>query len=409
MRRKWILSTVILATIGAFSAGCGSDKSPPPNSISLSNNGNHVDVGDTSTPDVADAGSDAADGGLDAAMDTAGDAADVPGDAADTAAPDGGSCPGTPCPGDKTCVGGSCVDVTPQTECSAAEDLGTLSVGSTLTASGSLVDATDAMQASCGDSNSGGEKVFHFQTADDSRINYKPTWAGNFAGVVDFRTTCDDASTALACAGDQSAIGFVPAGTDVYMVVEMAQGVAGNFTVDLTASAQSCQPGDRTCSSGQVEVCNAGSPNDTYGCADACSSSGDTCTGDVCADAITVSQTQTFTGDLEAYASQFDFDGAAGCTNAGGTNIPTPGADIVFKLPNLTTSDTVTIDAQTNDTNLNRIFVLKDACTQPYACEQVGGASEKFDFTPSADGTYYVVIDKSTSSGGQFNYSFTFH
>ncbi len=81
---------------------------------------------------------------------------------------------------------------------------------------------------------------------------------------------------------------------------------------------------------------------------------------------------------------------------------------MVFELPNLTTSDTVNIDAVSNDNNLNAVFIMKGGCGQPLQCSRVVGDQSAFDFTPASDGTYYVVIDKTTQSSGPFSYTFTY-
>jgi hypothetical protein len=401
MRNMWTNLVVILAVVTLVGVGCGPEEnSPGPNNVQPSSNG-HTDTGDTTlTPDAGDAGGDST--GADA-----GDASDAePGGDTEDDGGDASMCPSTPCYADQLCVNGSCVAVTAETKCGAAEDLGNLSLDATLTASGTFVDGSDALKASCSEDPDLAEKIFRFQVDQDSRIDYDTTWEGNFAAVVDFRTSCTDATSALTCSDSDAAIGFVAAGTEVFLVVEIAQGLPGDFTVELSATEESCPQGQRSCTSNELEICEGGGASQTYGCAGTCATA-DACGGDICPEAIEVTQSQTFKGDLQAYSSNFNFENATSCQTAGGTPIPTPGADIIFALPNLTTSNTVTIDAETNDSNLNRIFVLADPCAQPDQCTAVGGTDEIVDFTPPSDGTYYVVIDKSTASSAAFEYSFT--
>lgn len=387
--------TLLLAG-GAF--GCSDDSNSDGNS-------NNIIPGNNENPDAQAADvQDASDA-------RASDASD----ASDTPNPDDGGdatqdqCPQTPCGAGQVCDDGTCVDETPAIKCAGAEDLGTLDITSSLTASGTFTDASDILEASCADADDTPEKVFRFVTAEDSRIDFDVTWNGNFAAVVEFRTSCDDSTSSLSCRETDSAIAFVPAGTEVFMVVEMAQGVAGDFAVELTATAETCPQGQQSCSSGELEICSGGGQSDTYSCADACGADAESCAGDVCSEAISVTQTQTFSGDLAAYTSKFNFDGASFCESPSGTAIPTPGNDIIFALPNLTTSDTVTIDAETNDDNVNAIFIMtQDPCSSTPQCVRVEGTQERFDFTPSADGTHYVIIDKTTESSGAFNYSFTY-
>ena len=400
MMKKWMVIAATLLLVGS-AVGCSDDNSGEgANNIQPNNNGqpdvSTADVQDASDTQSPDDASDADDSGDGSGTNDSGDAT-------------GDQCPETPCGDGQVCDDGTCVEETAASKCAAAEDLGELGTTDSITATGSFTELSNVMQSSCSETADTPEKVFRFVTGQDSRIDFDVTWNGNFAAVVDFRTSCEESSSTLSCRERDFAIEFVPAGTEVFMVVEMAQGVAGDFTVELTATAETCPQGQRSCSSGELEICQGGGQSNTYSCAGACGADTQSCAGDLCSEAISVTQTQTFTGTLEAYTDSFDFDGASFCESASGTNIPTPGADILFELPNLTTSDSVAIDAETNDDNLNAIFIMKqDPCASTPQCVRVEGTQESFDFTPGEDGDYYVIIDKTTQSRGEFNYSFTY-
>ena len=89
-------------------------------------------------------------------------------------------------------------------------------------------------------------------------------------------------------------------------------------------------------------------------CAEACESA--RCNGDACDNPIVVSGSGTYTGDGDGYGKELDFAGNASCDNR-----ESEGYEVVFLLPNLQAGNVVSIDAATNDTNLNAIFISQ-AC-----------------------------------------------
>ncbi len=170
-----------------------------------------------------------------------------------------GTCPDTPCTGGKVCVNGACVEETPQSKCGGATDLGSLAPGASVTASGTLEGASDALAASCNDQSGTPEQVFSFTVTQDSRVDFVTSFMGNYSAVVSFRTTCDDSTSLLGCHSGDAALPLVPAGTKVFMIVELSQGNGGQFSIDLSATAESCPAGLRSCTSGELKVCSGGS------------------------------------------------------------------------------------------------------------------------------------------------------
>ena len=113
----------------------------------------------------------------------------------------------------------------------------------------------------------------------------------------------------------------------------------------------------------------------------------------------------TFSGNNAAYNDQYDFQYISGC-EVDGQEIPTPGPEIIFMLPNLTAGQVVTVDAKTNDLNSNAIFITSN-CGLPskLSCVATAYDDEILTWTVPANGDYYVFIDKETGSGDTFEYS----
>ncbi|QDG49993.1 hypothetical protein FIV42_04330 [Persicimonas caeni] len=413
MKKNWKVITATLLAM-ALVAGCGSDDGPEGGASNIvggnNNNGNNsrtdggasdggaTDAGDVTTPDA----SDATDG-------TDGDTPDDAGDAADSDGSDGGdtptTCPETPCAVGELCMDGSCVEATAENKCQLAEDLGTLTTSNTLTATGSFLGESDVLAASCS-GDTGPEKIFKFTVAEDSLVQFQETWVGQADGKIEFRSTCTQQASQQRCYDAGSSL-FVPANTDVWMVVEQDVGRSSDFTIELSASGESCPLGQSVCTNGEMEICTGGNQSQVFACADSCAD-GSACLGDFCDQAIDVTATATFTGDLKAYTNSIDFDGETFCALGDGSTVPTPGREVVFRFPNLVQGQTINIDAQTGDSNVNAVFILNGCGANPYQCVDVFVSPEKGDWVAPADGTYYVVVDKLTSGGETFQYSFEY-
>jgi hypothetical protein len=413
MFKKWIVLAILAIGVAAVTTACGSDNPGNNNGILTANNGtgDNNGVPDGGPSDASDGGDDAGQAdaveGTDATDSTElRDAADT-GDTPDANSNDGGDagiCPGTPCAADETCVEGNCVDDTPVGKCNMATNLGQISPGSPVTITDTTDGASDVLSTSC--SAGGIEKVYQFTVTQDSRVSFDTTWSGQMDAKLEFRQDCVTQADDEACFDSDSSI-FVPANTNAWLVIEQDVGAGNDFTVELSASPETCPLGQRTCTSGDLEICTGGSQSQTFGCAGDCADT-TTCSGDTCFEAIEVTADTTFSGGLKAYNSEINFDGETLCALDNGDTVPTPGRELVFSLPNLTQGQTVHIDASANDSNLNAIFILNSCASAPYQCVDVMVNSEVGDFVAPSAGTYYVVIDKLTTGGDSFTYSFSF-
>lgn len=319
------------------------------------------------------------------------------------------------CIAGEICVAGTCIDDTAARKCGDAQNLGQLKHGATTTASGTLRRASDVIATACGPdqtaSNVGAEAVFKFTVEQDSRIDFKARWLGEFDGVIAFHTdSCEIPGSSMdACFDHEEQSLHALAGHDYYMIVELSVGRGHDFTVELTAQPVDCIPGSdaaNTCSDGTFYRCEGAGESVAYDCAANCNGAGTECLGNSCAEPIVVTASTTFSGNVQSYDSKYDFQFIAGC-EVEDTAVPTAGQEVIFMLPNLTAGQTVTVDAQTNDLNSNAIFITSN-CGTPTELTCVAatyGGEERLIWTVPADGRYFVFIDKDTGAGNAFEYS----
>ncbi|MFP4597492.1 MAG: hypothetical protein ACLFVJ_04520 [Persicimonas sp.] len=408
---------MLLATCLAFgTVACGSDD--PDNggggisgSNSSGNNNSAPDAGDAdasepsdadaSTDDVGDVGDVGADGGADGGTDGGSDGGGADEDANEDAGEE--QCPAVPCEDGEDCVDGECMVLTPQSKCDDAEHLGTLSEGSPITISDTTDGATDVVETMC--STGGDELIYSFDVAEDSVVSFTESWPEQFDAKVEFRfDTCTEPDVDTRCFDGNDNISLL-AGTTAYVIIEQDVGRGNDFELELSATADSCPSGVEYCDQGALQVCLGDGQSDSFACADDCFD-GDDCAGTVCDNAIEVSGSTTFQGDLGAYLSDLDFESNQFCQNDG-ISVSTPGPEVAFRLDGLSTGQTVEITAGVN----SAVFITQ-ACSSPLVCEDVlvtEGSSNTVDWDVSDganDTSYYVIIDKRTGTSGEFTYGF---
>lgn len=390
--------TALLAV--AALAACGND-----------NNDNNGGVkvypkGDTDV--TADAGHDAAD-----PEDTGPDATapDDTGEPTDDVGPDADEPDVTEpvqcedgCGPGEDCVNDTCRIVD---SCAAAIDLGTLAPGVPQTVTGSLFfEGVDDRQATC-NPGSGKNRVVSFEIAETSVVRHQALWDSQYDGVVEVRTACDDDSAVVQCNDQEDRMMLLEPGR-YYVLLNQVFGNAEDYTLTLTAETALCVPGVTTCDGDTLQTCpNPLMPQENE-CGTGCTAG--VCTGSVCSDAIVVTGSGTFSGSGQAHlatSNNLNFGTNAGCTeDDDGTLIPTPGYEVVFFLPGLTAGQTIGVDAETGDTNINAIFITQ-SCGDTAACSAAFRYSEDIEWVVDADGDYYVIVDKRTTSIAPFNYSIT--
>lgn len=369
-------------------ADSGADTSPDPDGSDLS------DISDT---DETDAQPDGQSGDTDS-PDV--DSPDSDDDTTDTDVDPGPTCPETPCQGSQICVEGRCLDDTPANKCAAAEDLGALSPGTPITIADSTAGASDILMNSCG--GQGDEKVYKFTVSETSRVSFETGWPGQFDASVEFRFDGCEAPGSTQCFDANSDLS-VNAGETVYLVVEQYVGRGNDFGLELSATAEDCTPGETTCNSGSLAVCGGDGNTITRECADTCGGP-DECAGTVCANAIAMSGSANFAGDLAAYPKNFNFESNAECT-VQDTPLPTPGAEVIFKLESLNAGQLVSITAGTN-----RAMFFTTDCQNTPVCDAalvgsgVDGTAQWTVPTGFVNQDVFLIIDGRNENPGDFNY-----
>ncbi len=369
------------AALVIFSA-CGDDTPSNNNNIFIPDMGGEEDVTVDAKDDV-----DVADLGPDAEPDMDIDMADMGPDVDLT-------CPTVPCGTDEVCVDGACLV---DTSCGLAVDLGELTSGVAVNASGSfLTNGRDTLTASCSGANSTDEMVVKFTLTERSLVDFAADWTGQFDGTVSIRTSCDDAASEVLCDDNETGARLLEAG-DYFVVLEMKFGNPGTYDLTIQSETSSCTLGQNTCSQDTLLTCPNGTVPEPIACPDTCTSGA--CDGDSCASAITVTGAGgTYTADPGALSSTLNFGSNVSCGS-----VATPGFEAVFYLPGLTAGQFVTVNALTDDNNVNAIFITS-ACGATETCV-AHYVSENIDWVVTADGDYYVVVDKLLNSRAPFTYT----
>jgi hypothetical protein len=234
-------------------------------------------------------------------------------------------------------------------------------------------------------------------------VSWTVDWGAQFDGLVALQTECDDVTTELQCSDFEISSAVLDPGV-YYLVLEVRLGNPGDFSVELTAGASpTCQAGSATCNGDDREVCTDGFNVSNETCPLTCSAG--VCAGDSCSAAITITAPGgTYSGTGRAMTSALNFDGNTDCAQLAGMATNTPGYEVVFFLPNLLPGTLVSIDARTNDGNVNDIFV-QQTCGATNQCAASYQNGEQPDFVVQTAGDYFVIIEKRQVSNAPFEYS----
>ena len=333
------------------------------------------------------------------------DMADDGGGGGDDVAPDMPpmDCGAAPCEPGEECINNVCVLTS---SCGSAFDLGVLPFDVPQTVVGSLVtEGVSDLEAGCVGDTSLRDRVITFEVEVDATINYVVDWQGQFDGVVELRTDCEDVNSAVDCSDIENRTVNVGPGR-YYLVLDQKLGNAGAFEAVITARELLCTPPNRMCVGDSLQTCPNPQAPLTLDCAGGCVAG--VCGGDMCTAPILVTAATggTFTGDGRAYTNNLDFAANVNCTDTGdpGAAIATPGFEVVFYLPALTAGKVVAVDALTNDTNINAIFIIQ-MCGDTGTCAAAFKLSEEPDWVVTTSGNYYVIVDKRQPTNNSFNYT----
>ena len=215
-------------------------------------------------------------------------------------------------------------------------------------------------------------------------------------------TTCGDATACVAGddSGGQGAIDEViyPVpmdGTYYIMADSFTSSPSGSFTLEVIVSPPICVPGAASCDmAGQnVEVCNGiGSAVEVFECDVAGCVVADTLcatqTGEHPAAAIDANALGQFTGSFTDFVDDFNLASGTSCTGW-----RSPGPDAAYFV-DLTTGQTLTATLNgTDDTSLYIMDALSDPDSTCLVGDDAFGSGETVDYTATADGRVYVIVD----------------
>jgi len=354
------------------------------------------------------------------------DAGDVQGDTGEegdgTTPPQ--DCDGVTCEEGEVCASGECK--TPaKARCDNADGEGQLTLGSTLNFSGSFpVQTSSVLRTECATGEDGQEMVFQFDVASDSQISATIDESNDLDTRIEFRRGgcapgSDGGSFDRQICTDTDNSFFAPANSTWYMIVENNTGTEGTFDVQLDAQ-ESCSfggVGTITCEQNSVAICEedtSGNPVETFiDCPDQCANG--QCVGDSCTNPITRSVSsgfsETFSGELSAFTPQINLEPENSC-RVNGQQYNASGPEVVFKLDGVQQGDTITVEttqSATGDVNSNVVYVSNN-CPQSQTADQFICAAtwDEIDSTNSTTvgqtGTYYVIVDKGTTTANPFSY-----
>lgn len=316
------------------------------------------------------------------------------------------ACVDVTCEVNEKCVRGDCVAPDAKLACDEVQDLGVLAIADTHTISGDTTGFVDTLSTTCGMEGpfNGAENAFTFQVDKDATVTFDLTTTVGVNWLMEVRrSSCMDNSDIAICNTSENITFPVLAGQSYTLIVEPEVGInTGAFTINATFEERVCNsPGARTCVDGNIEECRAGAELVTLECPDGCTEG--VCHGDLCANAIEVTASTSFEGNVNALASEFNFGTEPSCGTNQVNGIQSPGQDLVLKLPGLLADQVVTVDASM-DAQDDVIAVLKD-CAAALQCEGAVDLGDKLTWTVPEAGDWYIVVDKRLPSSG--TYSFT--
>lgn len=372
----------VLLSAALFLFGCGEDdKTPPTVSIipdtGLTDDGTTSDDGSSSDADI---GNDA-DGG-------------VPGECGTLGV----------CESDQKCVKGDCVDLDAKIACDETVDLGTVDIAQSKSFSGDTTGFVDSFNSSCdeGTTFTGPENAFEFQVSAAATVTVNLTSAAPVNWLMELRRGACNVGAEVQKCSDSETFSFNAApDTTYYLIVEPAVGLdVGAFDIELSFVPLICVPGETTCQADEVVTCFGGTTETPYGCAESCT--GTSCDGETCAQAIEVTASTTFGGDIKAYTSTFNFDGIASCST-NGVGSPSLGQDIILSLPGLTAGQTVVVDASM-DTQ-DDIIAVMETCGDTPVCTRFVDLGDLLTWNVETSGDYFIVVDRPRAESGAFSFS----
>lgn len=318
-------------------------------------------------------------------------------------------CKDVECGEDEVCVEGTCDTLTDEGyECATPFELGELKKGARKIQVDELLGQPNQLSTQCAVDDQSPEAVFSFTVQEPSQIKIRfPD--SEFALVAELREgLCRSEEGAQWCVGLEGEDFIAEPDTAYFLVVEARSGWnVGNFTVEFDVEPYDpvCLPAGSWRCDGDTRVqCYASIEERQYDCGvGGCQNN--ECLGDGCHNPIEVRGAMTFSGDVSAFTSRFNFKDSPSCSSSSDETGPTTaGQDMVFYLPDLIAGQTVHIRALDSPT-VNVLALLEDCNETSPVCIAGDDETMEMEWEVTKDGGFYVVIDQFHSTSGGFNYS----
>jgi hypothetical protein len=227
----------------------------------------------------------------------------------------------------------------------------------------------------------------------------------------------------IVCKQEPRHVFIAEPGAVYYLWVEKPNTVnEQRFDVAIELEEFVCFPGELACTDGEVEVCHQGRRWQELGpCIDSCQDE-TTCRGDACENAILVelspngpNRAKHFLGDRYAFTNEWDAQGLPACDlrkdellegqeDIGG---PTPHGEVFFRVPNLISGQTLSMEA-INQTGNYGFYILSDCAAT--SCLDAGTRDihldRKLEWQVTTSGDYVVVIESLGDQARDFEFVF---
>lgn len=283
------------------------------------------------------------------------------------------------------------------------EDLGTFSPGDSDEFARGYLRRTGQAIATCTPTpDNVGLYWFKFRVDQLAIANLNVVTTISSDPVVEIRYgECGNSEQVLSCDETTFTRHVVEPGQTFYVLVQgPADSVTGDFRLELSFDAATCNPAERTCDSGAMQICDNGSDVQARACAADTCADATTCAGETCSEAVAVdlsaaNSTVSVAGGQKSYQNSWNADGLDGCGFAAGeAGAATPGAELFLKVSGQSVGDTIVFDAEGGSVDFG--FYLLDACSAS-SCVAAGAydtsGSNHFEWTATTDQDVWVAAE----------------
>ena len=273
-------------------------------------------------------------------------------------------------------------------------------------------DKAKGKAGACAAGGGGPDHVYHLQPTGTGSLAIKVQGTGALNPTVYLRSTCDDATSQLACAETTGAGGAeslrydVVTGRDYYLYVDGASGSAGKYTITMKLTL------GPVCGDGKIdtnEACDDGNKVDGDGCSPGCNAvNGDPLSGGSCpGQAVHVwpGKVVTAAATTNPYGNTFTKTGSSCLVSANDLNAA---QDHVYAVT-AHGAGNLKVTLTPTETTYNAMLVARKTCADPTtqgigmcANAAAAGAADVMTFPVQNDQTVYVAAEGVLNAKGSF-------